>query len=37
MNERRYTLTISCPDRVGIIAAVSGFVARHNGWIASRP
>ena len=33
MNERRYTLTISCPDRVGIIAAVSGFVARHNGWI----
>jgi formyltetrahydrofolate deformylase len=33
MNERRYTLTISCPDRVGIIAAVTGFVARHNGWI----
>ena len=33
MHERRYTLTISCPDRVGIIAAVTGFVARHNGWI----
>jgi formyltetrahydrofolate deformylase len=33
MNERRYTLTVSCPDRVGIIAAVSSFVARHNGWI----
>lgn len=33
MNERRYTLTISCPDRVGIIAAVTGFVARHSGWI----
>ncbi len=29
----RYTLTISCPDRSGIIAAVSGFVARHQGWI----
>jgi formyltetrahydrofolate deformylase len=33
MNERRYTLTISCPDRTGIIAAVSGFVAQHGGWI----
>lgn len=30
---RRYTLTISCPDRPGIVAAVSGFVAVHNGWI----
>lgn len=30
---RRYTLTISCPDRAGIIAAVSGFIAQHNGWI----
>ena len=30
---RRYTLTISCPDRSGIIAAVSGFIARHKGWI----
>ncbi len=33
MTERRYTLTISCPDRSGIIAAVSGFVAQHGGWI----
>jgi len=33
MSARRYTLIISCPDRVGIIAAVSGFVALHNGWI----
>ncbi|MBI3902421.1 MAG: formyltetrahydrofolate deformylase [Nitrosomonadales bacterium] len=33
MSERRYTLTISCPDRVGIIAAVSNFVATHKGWI----
>jgi len=28
-----YTLTASCPDRSGIIAAVSGFIASHNGWI----
>lgn len=30
---RRYTLTIACPDRSGIIAAVSGFIAQHKGWI----
>ena len=30
---RRYTLTISCPDRAGIIAAVSGFIAQHGGFI----
>jgi formyltetrahydrofolate deformylase len=30
---RRFTLTISCPDRVGIIAAVSGFIAQHGGFI----
>ncbi len=30
---RRYTLTISCPDRPGIVAAVSGFIAGHKGWI----
>ncbi|HEY0664639.1 MAG TPA: formyltetrahydrofolate deformylase [Gallionella sp.] len=29
----RYTLTISCPDRSGIIAAVTGFIARHGGFI----
>jgi len=33
MNEHRYTLTLSCPDRVGIVAAVSSFVAQHGGWI----
>ncbi|MEJ1958709.1 MAG: formyltetrahydrofolate deformylase [Nitrosomonadales bacterium] len=33
MTTHRYTLTISCPDRSGIIAAVSGFIARHHGWI----
>lgn len=30
---RRYALTLSCPDKVGIVAAVSGFVAQHGGWI----
>ena len=33
MKHRRYVLTISCPDRVGIVAAVSGFIASCNGWI----
>src|SRR5438105_4745042 len=32
-NKRHYTLTLSCPDRVGIVAAVSGFLAQHKGWI----
>ncbi len=31
--ERFYTLNASCPDRVGIIARVSGFIAEHHGWI----
>ena len=31
--ERFYTLTASCPDRVGIVARVSGFFAEHKGWI----
>lgn len=30
---RIYTLTISCPDRAGIIAAVSGFIAQYGGFI----
>lgn len=29
----RYTLSLSCPDRVGIVAAVSNFIAQHKGWI----
>ncbi|HEU0187008.1 MAG TPA: formyltetrahydrofolate deformylase [Gallionellaceae bacterium] len=32
-NSRRYTLTISCPDRAGIIAAVTTFIAQHGGFI----
>ncbi len=31
---RRYILTLSCPDRVGIVAAVSSFIAQHQGWIS---
>ena len=33
MDRHRYTLTISCPDRAGIIAAVTGFIAQHGGFI----
>jgi formyltetrahydrofolate deformylase len=28
---RRYVLTITCPDRIGIVAAVTGFIAGHGG------
>ncbi|MDP2752655.1 MAG: formyltetrahydrofolate deformylase [Rhodocyclaceae bacterium] len=28
-----YTLTASCPDQVGIIARVTGFMAEQGGWI----
>lgn len=31
--ERAYRLVISCPDQVGIVAAVSQFIASHDGWI----
>jgi formyltetrahydrofolate deformylase len=31
--EHHYTLTIDCPDRVGIVAAVSRFIADRGGWI----
>ena len=33
LSERHYTLTIDCPDRVGIVAAVSQFIAERGGWI----
>lgn len=32
-DDRIYTLVVSCPDRVGIVAAVSAFIAGHKGWI----
>ncbi|MCC6136561.1 MAG: formyltetrahydrofolate deformylase [Candidatus Contendobacter sp.] len=31
MSVFRYILTIACPDRVGIVAAVSGLLATHRG------
>ena len=31
--ERMLTLSFSCPDASGIVAAVSSFVADHHGWI----
>jgi len=30
---RRLVLTITCPDRVGIVAGVTGFIAAHGGWV----
>ncbi len=30
---RRLVLTVTCPDRIGIVAAVSGFIAEHGGWV----
>ncbi len=33
ISERHYTLTIDCPDRVGIVADVSRFIAERGGWI----
>lgn len=32
-SERHYILTISCPDAVGIVAAVSGFLTEHDAFI----
>ena len=31
--DRVYRLTISCPDKVGIVASVGQFLANHGGWI----
>ena len=31
--EPRYILTLSCPDQVGLVAAVTTFTASFNGWI----
>ena len=30
---RTFRLVIACPDRVGIVAKVSSFLATYNGWI----
>ena len=29
----QYILTLSCPDRTGIVAAVAGFIAQRHGLI----
>nr|WP_028930865.1 formyltetrahydrofolate deformylase [Pseudonocardia asaccharolytica] len=31
--DRRYILTLSCPDRTGIVARISGFLAEAGAWI----
>ena len=31
---RRLILTVTCPDRSGIVAAITGFIAAHGGWVA---
>jgi formyltetrahydrofolate deformylase len=31
--ERRYVITFGCPDRTGIVARISSFLADHGGWI----
>ena len=30
---RRLVLTVTCPDGTGIVAAVTGFIAAHHGWV----
>ncbi len=30
---RRYVLTLSCPDRTGVVAAVTGLIAGQGGWV----
>ncbi len=34
MPPSRYILTLSCPDRVGVVAAVSSLIAANGGWIS---
>ena len=31
--ERRYVISLGCPDRTGIVAKISGFLAEFGGWI----
>ena len=32
-SERRYVLTLTCPDTTGIVARIAGFLADAGGWI----
>jgi len=34
MRQHTLTLTVSCPDRVGIVARVASFIAGYAGWIS---
>ena len=31
--DRRYVLTLACPDSTGIVARITGFLAEQGGWI----
>lgn len=31
--EHRFVISLGCPDRAGIVARISSFVAEHGGWI----
>ncbi|WP_028924610.1 formyltetrahydrofolate deformylase [Pseudonocardia acaciae] len=33
MSDRSFVITFSCPDRTGIVARISGFLADAGGWI----
>ena len=33
VSDRRYVLTLSCPDRTGIVARITTFLADIGGWI----
>ncbi|HEY6425012.1 MAG TPA: formyltetrahydrofolate deformylase [Pseudonocardiaceae bacterium] len=33
MPDRHYVITLGCPDRTGIVARISGFLASAGGWI----
>src|SRR5947209_15523541 len=33
VTERRYVITFGCPDRTGIVARISSFLADAGGWI----
>ncbi len=33
MSDRRFIISLTCADRIGIVAAVSGFMSRHGIWI----
>ena len=31
--ERRFVISLGCPDRTGIVARIASFLAEHGGWI----